>query len=406
MNSSRIARDAAPDHAVLRAPHPAEQGYGRDREASPALPWLRTVGLVLSFSILIAAQIILCCLAAALIGSLLVGSGILTLEQLVQPQSIISAVALGSIVIGTFAALSVNVTLTKPMRRMSAAVSELARGNFDFRLAEQGRFCLREVREFTKSFNAAASELASTELMRKEFVSDFSHEFRTPISSLCGFAELLRAGDLTQEEQDEYLDIIIDEARRLSGLSERILTLTRIEHTQILPDTETVNIAEQLRRAAVLLEPKWSRRGVSVNISADECEVEGNADYLMQLWRNVLDNAVKFSPDGGTVSVALYGGRQGEDGSGRDAREAVCWISDEGPGMDARTRAHVFDRFYQGDASHATEGNGIGLSVCKRVVELHGGSIDVQSEPGQGTVFEIRLPVVQPASAHPSGRAR
>lgn len=351
----------------------------------------RTAGLVGLLVLAIMAVIALVCAVAGLVGSYAVDAGAITFEELVSARSILTVMVAGSAAIAVIVAFGVNRTLVTPLRVYTAALGELARGNFSFRLERpSGTLRLREADEFVESFNTAAAELAGTEMMRESFIGDFSHEFRTPINSLCGFAQLLREDDLTPEERAEYLDVIIEESQRLAGLSERVLALSKIENVEILPEIERVDVAEQLRRAVVMLEPKWSRKDVRVDVSADPCVIDGNADYLMQLWTNLLDNAVKFSPEGGSVSVALYGGRQGEEG--REAGEVTCWVSDEGCGMDDETRAHLFDRFYQGDTSHASEGSGLGLALTARVVELHRGTIEVQSSPGKGSVFEVRLP--------------
>ena len=380
----------------------AQSGNGRRGEKDPAqgvrppgaLSRVRTAGLVGLLVLAVMAVILLCVVAAGFVGSAIMDAGLLSFERLTSVGSVVTLVFLVSTIIAVALALGINRTLVTPLRVFTAALGELARGNFSFRLERpRTRLRLREADEFVDSFNTAAAELASTEMMRESFVSDFSHEFRTPINSLCGFAQLLREDGLTPEERAEYLGIIIEESQRLAGLSERVLALSKIEHVQILPDVGPVDVAEQLRRAVVMLEPKWSARGVTVSVSADPCVIDGNADYLMQVWTNLIDNAVKFSPEGGCVSVALYGGRQGEEGRDGAGDEVTCWVSDEGCGMDERTRAHLFDRFYQGDTSHASEGSGLGLALVKRIVELHRGTVEVQSAPGAGSTFEVRLPV-------------
>lgn len=365
--------------------------------ASAALSPMRTLVLGMLLTVAIAAIVLAVVTAIGCLGSILVDRGIVSFERLTSVPSIITAVFVGSLAIAGLVCFAVDYTFVRPLRRMTAAMEQLASGNFDLRVANTARFCVREVDEFARSFNRAAEELAGTEMMRGSFISDFSHEFRTPINSLSGFAQLLRDddGSLTDEERREYLSIIVDESQRLAGLSERILALSKMEAVSIVPDVGRVDVAEQLRRAVLLAEPKSTAKGVSVNLSLDDCVVRGNVDYLMQLWTNLLDNAVKFSPEGGTVSVALYGGRRGEEGrAGSSAGdEAVCWISDEGCGMDEETRRRLFEKFYQGDTSHASEGSGLGLALAKRIVDLHGGSIEVQSSPGHGSVFEVRLPI-------------
>lgn len=367
-----------------------------DSDTVGTWPVARTIGLTVVLTLVLTAIIVVFCSILGVVGSLLVANGVVSRHVITSPEVIAGGIVLGAATLAVLISTGMYFTFGKPLFEMTAAVRELAHGNFDVRMKKQGRRYIREVDEFARGFNVAAEELAGTEMMRAGFISDFSHEFRTPINSLSGFAQLVRDEDLTQEERDEYLGIIVEEAARLAGLSERILALSKMEAVAIVPDVEQVDVAEQIRRAVLLLEPKWSKRGVCVDASLDACRIPGNADYLMQLWTNLLDNAVKFSPQGACVNVALYGGRGGEDGRDGVRDEAVCWISDEGCGMDEQTRRRLFEKFYQGDTSHASEGSGLGLALCKRIVDLHSGTIDVQSSPGRGTVFEVRLPMAAP----------
>lgn len=358
-------------------------------------PRARTVALSAALTLVLALIITAFCTVLGVIGAALVANGVTSQADITSPVSIVNGIVIGSAVLSLIISACISYTLTRPLLEMTAAVNELARGNFDVRMRKRGRFSIREVDEFARSFNAAAEELSGTEMMRASFVSDFSHEFRTPINSLAGFAQLARDEDLAPEERDEYLGIVVEESQRLARLSERILALSKMEATAIVPHVERVDVAEQIRRAVLLLEPAWARKDVRIELSLDECSVPGNADYLVQLWTNLVDNAVKFSPEGGSVNVALYGGRAGEEGREGARDEVVCWVSDEGCGMDAETRRRLFEKFFQGDTSHASEGSGLGLALCKRIVDLHQGTIDVQSSPGRGTVFEVRLPATE-----------
>lgn len=353
-------------------------------------PWGRTFAITAMLAAFIAVVIMVLCTAMGVAGYFLSESGAVSLERLTSLDVIFGFIVFGSAALAVILAACLYRTLGKPIRQMTAAVGELARGNFDVRMTERGAWLLREVDEFARSFNMAAQELAGTEMMRAGFIGDFSHEFRTPINSLAGFAQLLQEDDLSPEERAEYLQIIVDESQRLAGLSERILMLSKMEAAVILPDAKEVDVAESVRRAAAIIEPKASAKGVELALSLDECRVQGNDHYLVQLWTNLLDNAVKFSPANAHVSVALYGGLST---AAEGERCVACWVSDEGPGMNERTRTHLFDRFYQGDTSHAVEGSGLGLSLCKRIVDLHGGTIDATSIPGKGTSFEVRLPI-------------
>lgn len=374
---------------------------------SDGLSVLRSLGLGAMLVAVIGLALIFVCVCAGVAGFFLIESGIVTVRQITSPTAVILAVLLASILLAIILCAAINRTLVLPLRRMTLAMNHLAQGDFAYRMTLPTRVRLREVDEFAESYNVAAAELAGTEMMRAGFISDFSHEFRTPINALSGFAQLLMDDDLTSEERHEYAGIIVEESQRLAGLSERILLLSKMEAASILPDVEDVDVAESLRRTVLLLEPKLRAKHATIDLSLDTAHVRGNASYLAQLWLNLLDNAVKFSPEGGRVSVALYGGRQGEEGRNTVADEVVVWISDEGCGMDKDTRARIFDRFYQGDSSHAAQGSGLGLALCKRIVELHGGTIEVQSAPGRGSVFEVRLPLVSPTKkAQPPKKAQ
>lgn len=393
---------------------------------SASLSRARTARLTALLALVIACSIALVCTIAGFIGSAAVESGAITFEELTSPGSVVSVIVVGSLALTAIVCTGVSTTLASPLHRMTFAVEQLAQGNFSYRMKKTGKLSLREVDKFAQAFNVAAAELASTEMMRASFISDFSHEFRTPINSLSGFAQLLAEDDLSEDERREYALIIVEESRRLAGLSERILLLSKMEAATILPDVERVDIAEQLRQAVALLDHRMKEKNLILDVSLDACAVSGNADYLAQLWTNLLDNAVKFSPAGGHIGIALYGGRREErcaldegeqsvggekrkargKGSAQGSSEAVVWISDEGCGMGSETKTHIFERFYQGDTSHASAGSGLGLALCRRIVELHGGTIDAQSAPGKGSVFEVRIPLPEAPYGRDSQRER
>ena len=305
---------------------------------------------------------------------------------LVLPRSSMSMIALLSLLLAVMISVAIERTIVKPMRSMTWHMGELAKGDFSIRMPPNERIEINEAKQFTKSFNKAAEELSGIEIMRANFISDFSHEFRTPIASISGFAQLLRDQNLSEEERDEYLDIIIDESRRLSNLSEDILNLSRMESSNILTNVGTIDVAEGLRRSIAIVEPNANEKNIAVTVDIDETQVIGNADYLSQLWTNILQNAVKFTPKGGSIKISL------KNSQVQKTKSVTCAISDNGCGMDESTRAHLFERFYQGDTSHAQEGNGLGLALCKRIVDLHGGTIRVISAPGKGSTFVVTLP--------------
>ena len=268
----------------------------------------------------------------------------------------------------------------KPVRQLIAAINELADGNFHVRIHLD---LTQEFVKLSESFNRMAQELENTELLRSDFINNFSHEFKTPIVSLRGFAKILKSDTLTREERDEYLDIIISESNRLAQLATNVLNLSKVENTSILTDVSAFELSEEIRQAILLLETKWQKKELEWILELDELIYSGNKDLLNQMWINLIDNAVKFSPQGGKVKNKLHS----------DGPQVIFQIWDNGCGMDQEMIDHIFDRFYQGDLSHTAEGNGIGLTVVKRIAELHGGSVFVYSEPGIGTNFKVILPV-------------
>ena len=279
------------------------------------------------------------------------------------------------IVISTF----VSKRATKSITKLISATRQIARGDFSVRVDSQG---IRELEELSGSFNSMAGELASIETMRSDFINNFSHEFKTPIVSIKGFAELLHEGGISKAEQKEYLEIIISESKRLAALSTNVLNLSKFETTTILTEKTIYRLDEQIRKAVLLLEPKWSEKNIEIDIDLDEAVFDGNKDLLQQVWINLLDNAIKFSHRGDVIGIYL-----------KDMGDVIeVSIQDNGIGMDNISTNHAFDKFYQADKSRTGTSHGLGLSIVKRIVELSGGSIKVSSELNEGSVFIIILP--------------
>jgi len=282
------------------------------------------------------------------------------------------------ILIAVSMVVMIRMVFIHPLQRNIEAMKKLANGDFTVRVnhAEHG-YVPREMVEFEQSFNKAAEELGGTEILRKDFINNFSHEFKTPIVSISGFAEL------PPEDQKEYLTIIRDESRRLADLATNILTLNRVESQTILTDKAAFPLDEQLRQSVLVTQQKWRQKELDFDADLAPAEYTGSEGLLKEVWLNLLDNAAKFSPEGGTVAVNL-----------RKAKNALMVsVTDQGEGMRADTQAHIFEQFYQGDTSHTTQGNGLGLAMVKKVLELHGGSIQVNSALGQGSCFTVTLPI-------------
>ena len=228
-------------------------------------------------------------------------------------------------------------------------------------------------------FNKTVERLASVETLRESFISEFSHEFKTPIVSISGFAKLLKDPNLSAEERNEYLDVIIDESERLVELSESVLTLTRLDSQQI--DNVEYRLDEQIRQCVLLFANTCKQRNIGIELDLQVKEICGWQKLNCQIWTNLLSNAVKFTPDGGKIEVnAAYV----ED-------DVQVSVSDNGIGMDEETQQNIFYKFYQGDKSHTTAGNGLGLSIVKKIVDMQDGKIEVSSQPGKGSTFVVTL---------------
>ena len=280
---------------------------------------------------------------------------------------------------GTLIAWFFSKIALRPIRKVIEATHMVAGGDFGVRLDIHSIY---ELEELSKSFNKMVHELSSIETLRSDFINNLSHEFKTPIVSIRGFAELLVEDKLSEKEQKEYLDIIINESKRLSSLSTNVLSLTKYENLGIISETMKYRLDEQLRTAVIQLENTWAGKNIYIDIETGYVLYDGNPDLTQQIFLNLIDNAVKFTEEGGNIEIRLQ-----KDDSG-----IRLIVKDDGIGMDEQTQAHIFDKFFQGDVSRAESGNGLGLSIVKRIVDLCGGSIKVQSEQYKGSEFEVWLP--------------
>lgn len=275
-------------------------------------------------------------------------------------------------------AIAGNYTL-RPIKKFVEATKEIAAGNFSVRVETRGP---DEFNRLATSFNEMARELGSIETLRDDFISDISHEYKTPIVSIRGFAKLVKKGNLTKEQQDEYLDIIISESTRLSELSSNVMLLSKLNTLDKPTDNEEFSLDEQLRRVIVLMNQQMEKKHIEADIELEACTIIANQELLQQVWINLLSNAIKFTAEGGRIGVQLTG----------NPVKANVAIRDNGIGMNQEVVKHVFDKFYQRDNSRASEGYGLGLSLVKSIVSLHNGSIDVESVPGEGSIFSVTLP--------------
>ena len=273
----------------------------------------------------------------------------------------------------------------KPINRLVDGLNSLAAGNFKTRISYKSLLKnFQTFREIEDTFNKLAKELESTEMLRSDFINNFSHEFKTPIVSIAGFAKLLKKGNLSEEQKGQYLEAIEEESMRLAYMATNILNMTKVENQEILTDITQFNLSEQVRFAVLLLEEKWEKKNIDLQLDFDEYTIEANEELLKQVWINLVDNAVKFSPRGASVSLDI-----------REAGNSYhVSVSNQGQDIPKDKQKRLFNKFYQADESHAQEGNGIGLAIVKKIVDLHDGKVSFQSENGL-TVFTVELPKKQ-----------
>lgn len=267
-----------------------------------------------------------------------------------------------------------------PLVKLSSASKEVARGNFDVTVSDSSK--MEEVQSTFRNFNAMVRELKSISTLSSDFIANVSHEFKTPLSVIEGYAMLLQDDRLTAQEREDYLNKILVNTRRLNTLVGNILMLSKME-TKPLPEQYTrFRLDEQLRQVAAQLEPQWSAKGISFRVRLDEVELLGWEQVLPYVWSNLISNAIKFSPSGSVIALTLL-----------EQREcAVVTVSDRGCGMEPDVQERIFEKFYQGDTSHKAEGNGLGLALVRQIVELSQGVVEVESQPGKGSTFRVILP--------------
>lgn len=234
-----------------------------------------------------------------------------------------------------------------------------------------------------KNFNKMTSELRSVKTMRDDFVNNFSHEIKTPLFSIQGFANLLLEGGLTEEEKQKFLTVISEEAGRLGRLADSTLLLSKLENQQLLSDRATLKLDAEITDCIIMLEREWDGKHIEICSDLSPVKVEGDGAMLRQVWVNLLSNAVKFTPEGGRIEITLR----------REGGFAVVTVKDSGCGIAEGDIARIFDKYYRAPSAKDTEGNGLGLAICKRACTLAGGEISVKSKPGEGSIFTVRLPL-------------
>lgn len=303
-----------------------------------------------------------------------------------EAEVIIRSVSLALILLGESLVVSSAIVvpllgrfLLAPMNKLVSGLNEIANGDYTKRISVEKQTAFKPVFD---NFNTMARELNATETLRNDFVHNFSHEFKTPIVSIQGFAKLLKNPNLSESERSDYLDIILDESKRLVDLSNNSLMLTKLE-TQLQYESTPYFLDEQIRQCVLQFEELWSLKNLEMDIDLDEIEFTANGDVIKQMWLNLISNAIKFSNDQSKIIIRLK--KLGD--------VAEFTITDFGCGISAAAMPHIFDKYYQEDTSHLTEGNGLGLPIVNTIVKMIGGKIEVESEKGKGTTFKIIMPL-------------
>ena len=276
---------------------------------------------------------------------------------------------------------------TRRVLDLSHAARSIAGGDFDVQIDAPDQ--RDEVYQLTQDFNLMARELRRNELLRKDFVSGVTHELKTPLAVIDGYARLLQEDAeqncalLSPEERREYTSLLSQESQRLLHMCTNMLQVSRLDNNAAPDLRREFRLDEQLRRVLLFLEPRWSAKNISIEPELEEISFRGNEDLLEQVWSNLLDNALKFTPEGGRVQVKAES----------DGDSVTVTVTDNGSGMDQEELDRVFDQFYQAEASHSGQGFGLGLYIVRRIVELHNGTVWAESAPGEGSSFSVMLPL-------------
>ena len=288
-----------------------------------------------------------------------------------------------SLILGTLFAVLFFKRTVNLADDLKMALKRISKGDYSVRLENTSDNKDGILYDVIENFNKMVEELDSVTILRNDFISNFSHEFKTPIVSIKGYAELIKNGkNLTEEQKQEYLLVIIDESRRLSNLASSTLLMSKLDSQTSLTETSVFSVNEQLKQCVLVLDNEFKAKNLEVKIKLGKMRVDASVDMLQQVWINLLTNAIKYTPENGIIRIT----------STELEKEYIVSISDNGMGMNEETLKHIFDKYYQGDNSHSTSGNGLGLSIAKRIVELSGGKIEASSTEGKGTTFSVRLP--------------
>lgn len=294
-------------------------------------------------------------------------------------ERVIVILTINSVFIGFVLIKIVSKRMLDPLEKIVQATQKVTTGDFDVRLETKRK---DEVKTLVENFNYMVSELSNIECLQKDFIDNVSHEIKTPINSIQGFAKLLEDDSLSKEEKKEYIGIILEESDRLLNLSTSILELSKLQHQEKITKREEIDLTEQIQKTIALLEPKWKEKQLTISFSPNNSYFYGDENLIFQVWVNLIDNAIKFSKDKGAIEISI---QESQD-------EIIIKIKDNGIGMNKEDIKKIFTRFYQVDTSHSGKGSGLGLSIVKRIIVLSNGTINVESQKDVGTTIIVKLP--------------
>lgn len=334
--------------------------------------WLRFTGVVFTTVFIVFILIMI-------IWLILFRLNMINVDLRAKPMPIVFF-ALGSLLLGTVIAVYVGKLIVRPVQNIGNAFDELSKGNFDVKVSENEK--ISEIKEIAQQFNAMTYDLSHIETLRNDFVANVSHEFKTPIAAIEGYATLLQNHNLSPEKHDRYVEKILENSRRLTNLSGNILLLSKLENRETVSDKTEYRLDEQIRKCVLMLENKWTEKNIEFDIDLPKVVFCGSESLLEQVWVNIIDNAIKHSPENGIISIVV----------GKNEDFISVSVSDNGNGMTEEVKKHIFEKFYQGDSSRKSEGNGLGLALVKRIVELCKGTVTVKSSAGKGSEFTVKLP--------------
>ena len=289
------------------------------------------------------------------------------------------SIALLGTVVGIIISTYVSKKIIRPILKINDAAKKVAMGDFSVRLEEKS--IAKEIKQIEENFNIMVRELSNIETLGNDFVSNVSHEFKTPLSAIEGYAALIQDDTISREEENKYIQYILDNTERLTKLTQNILSLSRLENQGIVLQKEWFSLDEQIRRVLLNYESIWEEKNLNIDLNMENIEYYGNKSLLAQVWSNLIDNAIKFSAQNGILSINCF----------LKEEKIIVVVKDNGIGMEDEVKKMAFDKFYQGELSHNVRGNGLGLALVKRIVTMCGGTVALESEKGIGTEVIVSL---------------